>query len=327
MDVISGLICAYRLDGNGGGAAVDWPAAQHAVGAEGAEGALWLHFERKSADVHEWLDTASGLDSVIVEALLAEDTRPRSLVGPGGLMVILRGVNLNEGADPEDMISVRLWVDEQRIITLRYPKLRAIGDVRESIEAGTGPCTPGDFIVHLIEHLLDRMAPVLEDLQDSIDALETEVIESHRYELRSELIQIRRRAIILRRYLAPQREVLSRLQAERTPVLGDRHRAQLREQTDRLLRYVEDLDALRERASITQEELAGRLSEKLNRNMYVLSLVAAVFLPLGLLTGLLGINVGGIPGSEYKWAFMIVCVILVSLAGVGVWLFRRLNFL
>jgi zinc transporter len=99
----------------------------------------------------------------------------------------------------------------------------------------------------------------------------------------------------------------------------------LREAADRLARYVEDLDALRERAAVTQEELTSRFSEQMNRTMYILSLVAAVFLPLGLLTGLLGINVGGMPGTDSNWAFAIVCAILILLAGAGVWAFRRLR--
>ena len=76
----------------------------------------------------------------------------------------------------------------------------------------------------------------------------------------------------------------------------------IREIAERTSRFVEDIDAAKDRAAITQEELNSRLSEQMNKAMYVLSIVAAIFLPLGLLTGLLGINVGGIPGAENKWA-------------------------
>ena len=170
------------------------------------------------------------------------------------------------------------------------------------------------------------MSPVLETLDEVVDNLEEQVVEAQTYELRSRLGDVRRQAIALRRYLAPQRDVMARLQSERVPWLTDLDRARLREAADRLTRYVEDLDASRERAAVTQEELAGRLSEQMNRTMYVLSLVAAVFLPLGLLTGLLGINVGGIPGTETPWAFAMVCSILVILAAAGIWAFRRMRF-
>ena len=65
----------------------------------------------------------------------------------------------------------------------------------------------------------------------------------------------------------------------------------------------------------------------MNRTMYILSIVAGIFLPLGLLTGLLGINVGGMPGTESKIAFTVVCVFLVVVAGVEYWIFRRKKWL
>jgi len=96
----------------------------------------------------------------------------------------------------------------------------------------------------------------------------------------------------------------------------------LREIADRTTRFVEDLDSARERAAVTQEELMGRLSEQMDKRMYMLSLVAAVFLPLGFLTGLLGINVGGIPGAEFPWAFAIVTAGLITLVAIQVIVFR-----
>ena len=65
----------------------------------------------------------------------------------------------------------------------------------------------------------------------------------------------------------------------------------------------------------------------MNKTMYVLSIVAGIFLPLGLLTGLLGINVGGIPGTEHPLAFMLVCVLLLIIAGGLVWLFKRMKWM
>ena len=129
--------------------------------------------------------------------------------------------------------------------------------------------------------------------------------------MRAELAELRRDAIKLRRYLAPQREALGRLQSENVSWLTDADRLRLREVSDRLIRHLEDLDAVRERAVVVQEELMSQLSDQLNKRMYVLSIVAAMFLPLGFLTGLLGINVGGIPGSESPYGFMIFSLILI----------------
>jgi zinc transporter len=318
-----GLIWACVLDGKGGASQV----GIDEIGTPLSEGrSLWLHWDRKSPAAEQWLRERSGLDAIVCEALLAEETRPRSLLVGEGLLTTLRGVNLNEGAEPEDMTSIRAWIDAGRVITLRGQRVMAIQDIRDSLEQGKGPTTPGDFLVDLASRLIERMSPVLVALDETVDDLEEQVVEAQTYELRSRLGDVRRQAIALRRYLAPQRDVMAKFQSERVPWLTDLDRARLREAADRLTRYVEDLDASRERAAVTQEELAGRLSEQMNRTMYVLSLVAAVFLPLGLLTGLLGINVGGIPGTESNVAFAIVCVVLLVLAVVGIWAFRRLRF-
>ena len=170
-----------------------------------------------------------------------------------------------------------------------------------------------------------RMGGVINELEDKGAELEEAVLTVESHELRPMLASIRRDAINLRlrRYMAPRREAIARLQSEKVSWLAEEDRMRLRETYDRLTRYIEDLDAARERAAVTQEELISRLSEQMDNRMYVLSIVAAIFLPLGFLTGLLGINVGGIPGSEYKAAFFVFCALLVGLVIVEVVIFKK----
>ena len=89
----------------------------------------------------------------------------------------------------------------------------------------------------------------------------------------------------------------------------------LREQANRITRYVEDLDLVRERALVVQEELLNRIAQEQNARMYLLSIVAAIFLPLSFLTGVFGMNVGGLPGVENKGAFLLVAI---GMLAVGV---------
>jgi zinc transporter len=249
------------------------------------------------------------------------------MVHNDGMLLILRGVNLNPGMDPEDMISIRFWIDANRIITLRHRRVMAIDDLRQAVEAGSGPVSPGGFLEDLSDRLVLRMGTVIADVDDSVDALEDEVLTEQSYDLRQKIAGIRRTAISMRRYLAPQRDVMARLYNEKVDWLDETTRMRLREIADRTTRYVEDLDAIRDRATVTQEELNNRLAEQMNKTMYVLSIVAGIFLPLGLLTGLLGINVGGIPGTENPLAFTLICILLVVIAGGLVWLFRRMKWM
>ncbi len=317
----NGLITAHLLDGEGGSRELDWDGVRSW---KPADGVLWVHGDRKAPGLVSWLKDESGIEDVIREALAADDPRPRSTVRGEALLVILRGVNMNPGADPEDMVSMRMWIEDSRVITLRHRRVMAVDDLRESFRTRNGARTAGEFLVEMTELLADRMGVVLSNLEDAVDALEDEVLTAERYELRSRLAEIRRQAIGLRRYLAPQRDAMSRLHAERVPWLTEMDRVYLREVSDRVTRYVEDIDAARERATVAQDTLNGQLSEQMNRNMYLMSIVAAVFLPLGLLTGLLGINVDGMPGSaDAPWAFAAVCGLLVVLAVGEIWLFRR----
>jgi zinc transporter len=323
MNSSDGLISAYLLNGRGGGRQIGWDEVRSW---KAERGFLWVHLNRTAPDARQWLKTEANLDPLVCEALLAKETRPRSQLADDAMFVILRGVNLNPGAEPEDMVSLRLWVEALRVITLRASHLMAIEDVRSTIGRNVGPKTGGEFLAAVAGRLIDRMAPIIDSLDDEIDDLEEQILETQNQKVRGKLASLRRRVITLRRYIAPQRDVMTRLSTERMGCVSDIDRLCLREVADRLTRYVEDLDAARERAAVTQEELTSRTAAQMNRTMYVLSLVAAVFLPLGLITGLLGINVGGIPGEKSPLAFIIVTLILVGLAGVMIWTFRRMRW-
>ena len=314
----------YRIDASGKATEFDWrsgPAPREEGGFD------WIHLNLQSDEARSWLTERSGLEPIVVDALLENETRPRSMAIGDGLVVILRGVNLNPGADPEDMVALRIWAEEGRVITGRRRSLIAVGDLMTAVDAGRGPRNAGDFLIDIADRLIGRMSGVLTDLNESVDAVEESLVEAPVHTQRSELTAIRRQAIALRRYLGPQRDALARLYNERVSWISDTQRMHFREVTDCTIRYVEDLEAARERTAITQEELNGQLAEQLNRRMYALSIVAGIFLPLGFITGLLGINVGGMPGVENPLAFTVVCV---SLSGFGVGLvllFRRLRWL
>ncbi len=324
MNEQPGLNIGYIFDGTGGGREIGWG---DIATWKPTDGPMWLHIDRNAEAARRWLGDRSGLDPMVTDALLAEESRPRAVTMGNGLLVILRGVNLNPGADPEDMVSVRLWIDEHRMISISARTVMAVGDISREIQEARGPRTTSDFLVELAARLVGRMAPVVDELDDLVDGLEDALLTGESRELRHGLRELRRTAIALRRYLAPQRDAMAGLQSENIPWFEPRQKARLREVTDRLQHFVEDLDEVRDRAAIVQDELMSRLSEQLNRNMYLLSVVAAIMLPLGLLTGLLGINVGGIPGAESSYGFLIVCTLLAAVAVLEVILVRRLHWI
>jgi zinc transporter len=321
MSEADGLIWAFDVDTSGRGTELGWDTLDGPL----TDGFRWVHLELEAEDARGWLHERSGLNEIECEALLADETRPRATPMGEGLLLILRGVNLNPGADPEDMVSIRLWADEKRVITVRRRRLLALEDIQSQMRKGRGASNVGEFVAELADRLVERMAGVVGSLDEGLDAVEED--DRAAQEQRMALVDLRRQSIALRRHLAPQRDALARLSTERISWLAEHERLLLREVLDRTTRYVEDLEAARERAALTQEELSNRLAEQMNRRMYALSVVAGVFLPLSFLTGLLGINVAGIPGAETWWAFAAVSASLGVFAVGEVILFRRLGWL
>jgi zinc transporter len=263
---------------------------------------------------------------MIAEALLAEETRPRLVLSGSALLLVMRGVNLNPGADPDDMVSVRVWIDPHRILSLRARRVMAVSDINTALEEGCGPADPAEYLLMLSKRLIERLEPTIEDLSDEVDGLEQEVVHLAGEENRHRLASMRHTAITLRRHIAPQRDVMNRLLTESIDWINATHRSCLRETTDMLTRFVEDLDSMRERASVIQDEMMNRQAAQMNHRMFVLSIIAVVFLPLSFLTGLLGINVGGIPGSDHRAAFAIVCAFLAGIAVAQIALLRRMRW-
>jgi zinc transporter len=315
-----GLLYAYLLDGNGGGRRLDMAEIESWTPGQGV---LWVHFDYTSEAARRWIRNQAGLEELVADALLTGETRPRATAIDDGLLLALRGINMNPGAEPDDMVSVRLWVDNERIISTRKRVLLSISDIAEKFDAGKGPTDTADFLVALADRIVWRMSDTVDQCEDLVADLEEQVLGEGHSSLRFDLATLRRQTITLRRYLAPQRDAFAKLITEKIAWLDDDSRLRLREVSDRLIRHIEDLDAVRERAAVTQEELLSRLSDQMNTRMYVLSVVAAIFLPLGFLTGLLGVNVGGIPGTENPRAFLLFLLFLVGIVVVQMLWFRH----
>lgn len=314
----SGLVCSYLFDGAGKGKPCTW---EDIRSWKPEDGVIWVHLERDFEDTKNWLYNEANIDRLAIDALVAEETRPRFTKHEDGMLLFLRGVNLLLGGDPEDMISIRIWIEDHRIISVRLRRSMAIRDIREAIAAGKGPQDQGDFVVMISSFLFARMEPVLTGMEDNLDTIEQTVLTGDLENLRREIAHLRIRSTILKRYIAPQREVMLGLCNAHIHWVTNDHKSHLQENHEHLTRYVEALDMIRERATIIQDEISNTMSERLNKNMYLLSLLTAIFLPLGFMTGLFGINIGGLPGVNNPHAFLYFMLGLAMSTGVMVYLF------
>lgn len=320
----TGLVSAYVLDGKGGARELDWDGVQAWTSNDGV---LWLHLDYTVPTIGPWLVEHGRVDELTRDALLDADPRPRAVPREDDLFLVLRGINQNEGSQPEDMVSIRAWIEPRRVITLRHRTSRSIRSIRADLAAGRGPRTVADLTTLLIERIVDHVVRRVDALGDEVAAAEERVLGESRNELRGLLADQRRRAISLRRFLAPQREAFGKLAGAHLAWLEPSHRTRLAEAADHMLRVIEELDAARDRAAVTQEELASRLTEQTNARLYMLSMITAVFLPLGFVCALLGVNVGGIPFRDDAWAFWVLCGLFAVGVGFQIWFFKKRGWL
>lgn len=320
-----GLRFASLLDGQGGCVDLDWAGVETW---RPGQGFLWIHLEQDTPEAESWLVGRSGIDPLVVEALLAEDLRPRIEPFEDGLLLILRGINLAE-RDEVELVPVHIWIDAHRLISLRERShaLNALRDIRLALKAGRGPRTAGRLLIQVAEKTARDMEPVLDDMNHEIEELEDRCMRLGSAELRQTLAEVRRRAIHLRRYLGPQRDALYRLRNEDTPMLDERDRLRLRGTIDRVVRHIEDLDAFRDRTLILHEDLTAQLSEKIAQTSNRLTALAALLLPPGIIAGMLGANIGGIPGQDDPHAFFEMLMVVVVIVAVQYVILRCMRWL
>jgi len=287
-------------------------------------GYRWVHFDLTDADLPGFL--AAHVPDIPAAALTAPETRPRCDRYEDGLMLNLRGVNLNPDGPTDQMVAVRMWVTAQLVVTVRVRKVFALNDMLAEATAGRAPGTPMHFVSTLATALMDRVRDTVFDLSERVARMEDSVHDDDR-PLPTELAEERRMAIRLRRYLAPQRDALVALVGTDSPLMSPDMRNQLREQANLAKLTVEELEGLIARMTAIQDHHTAQAALKQGHNGYVLSIVAAVFLPLGFFTGLFGVNVAGMPGIDTPWAFAALCVALLVLTVVAVIVLRRLKWI
>jgi zinc transporter len=309
-----GLLHAIIMDGKGGGRELTFEQLDSPRPAD--SGPLWVHIDYTSKRARKWLSSQPGADAMVCAALLSEDTRPSVREHGDGLLVNMRGVNLNPGSDPEDMVSVRLWLENDLIVSTRRRRVLVTRTLYDELKAGHGPKTPGEFLVMLSERLEEDIGPAVDELDEALDLAE-EAFQSRSNDssgYRGEFSRLRRQAALLRRYIAPQRIALEEMSRIPNAILTPSNCLRLRDEGDKLTRYLEDIDLIRERSMVAQEELLSELALEQNNRIYVLSIVAAVFLPLSFFTGLMGMNVAGLPGTENPLAFTIIIGLMLAIA-------------
>lgn len=294
-----------------GGNARELPLAE-AGSSFGTVELLWLHLDGGDETAKAWILAQSDIPDVARNALLARETRPRSEPVEDGAIINMRAMGKNPDSDPDPLVSIRFWSERGRVVSFAYREPKALDSVAGQFVRGAIH-DPGDLLTAFAVQTTAEIDPEVAALGDKLDTIEERVDADSARSTRRRVSRIRADAIGYRRFVAPQREALERMAVQRCTWLDEDDRLHLREAADRYARMAEELEAVRERAAIVHDELTDLRGEKMDSRALLISIVALIFLPLTFITGLLGMNVQGIPYAEEPWAFWGIvgfCVLL-----------------
>lgn len=320
------LLIGRVLDGKGGGRPIGWPEAlRWTPGAPGE--VLWVHLDRTQPGICALLQEQLAIPRPTAEFLVSDDTRPRAFREGNCLVSTLRSINSNPGAQPEDMVSIQIWSDGKRLVSLRRNPVQTTRDTLALIDAGTGPSDAGALVTSLVRFMIMRMNRSIVDMNDQIDALEQADTSDNRDQLLEKIAVIRRECLGLQRHMGPQHEALEVISSDAPEWFEKHDRREIAETIERLRRYLDDINISKESAVVLQDELRARAVARSDRTNYLLTIIAAIFLPLTFATGLLGINVGGIPGADNDQAFWVVVGLCLAIFAMQMLLFWKWKWL
>ena len=317
----SGLICGYIVDARGDMRPVDWTEMDAALGEDG--GLVWLHFNQADVRTRHWIETCSRIPSGAKTLLLGTDSHMRIEATGSGLAGVVGDLHHGFVEQSDEFDVLRLYLDSHCLISTRRKPLLAIDKLRQALGEGLKVDRPIGLLTQFLHHVTDTLGDLILGLAGDVDDMEDRILDDQPGQCGPQLGRTRRIAARLRRHMVPQQHALLGLLTRLPPWVEEREATALRSAIERLTVLGHDLDLVQERARLLQEQASARLAEATNRNLYALSIVTTMFLPMTLVTGVFGMNLGGMPGVQDGWGFWIGLAVMGGAGLVTVLAFWR----
>ncbi|MGL4826155.1 MAG: CorA family divalent cation transporter [Vibrionaceae bacterium] len=282
------------------------------------EAGNWYHCQRDNPQFCQWLNEIE-LPDAIIEAMLTSDTRPRfEMYSEECFLINLRGINLNDGANPDDMLSVRMLWYKGALISTRKISSRAISLVVSKLEQGTGPTTLSGLVTAISNGINQIIADFIAPIEEKIDAPDEQNVD--------ETQKLVSRLLHLNRYLKPQRYVFEDLLACDIAALQS-EKSHFKNTLDGVIRINESITFYLEQLNLALQSQEQRQARMMNRNTYLFSIIAGIFLPASFFTGLFGVNIAGMPGTDRGDAFFLFCGVIVLVSIIEIIILKKLKFI
>ena len=287
---------------------------------------IWADVTEPTADDGVMLRDVFGIHELAVEDALSEMAHPKVEAYGDLLYVVLHGINFHASEHAFDTHDTDFFVTSQFLVTVHDGKRRSIAHV-------TALCAKSGHIlaegpVALMHRIVDTMVghyhPEVDELEDWLDDLERQVVESPKQQLTSEILAVKRDITGLRRIVIPQRDVLGRLSRREFGLIGQEMAYRFRDVYDQLVRLSDDATIFQDRVTGILDAHLASVSIQLAQASKLIAVVATLFGPLTVLTGMYGMNVPlpHLPGGPEMQFWWVVGFMVSAAAAMFVW-FRR----
>jgi zinc transporter len=304
-----GLICGYQLSANTSAREIGPEKIVESLANEDVT--TWLHFNLTDARARRWLVESSFLPNALKE-VLEEHSEGRRIeaVQDAGLLLVAGDFTYEDESDPSEVAPIWCFASARLLITTRLHPLKSSDDLRQQMRAGLRASSGLELLSLLLDLRTARIKRLAAEMVDQLDHIEDQILAGNIELQREQLGRARRLCARLRRQFSPERSDMSRFMHRHGDGFAENDRESLHASIDSLALAIEEIAELYERAKLLQEELASRLAENTNRNLYALSILTAVLLPMTLVTGIFGMNVAGLPGMSGATSFWWVMVLI-----------------
>ena len=324
----AGLICGYLFD-----AAADQPvrsldSAQAAErlgdwNSSNPDAYLWLHFNFSHAQAERWVQRHAGLPDAFFESLHSGLASTRIEQADDMLIAVINDLHFEFNFDSSDISTMWIGVGAKLVVTARTKPLRSVDALRTAVKAGDAPRSTTELLEHLLREQASALVDIVRGVTARIDDIEDDLLAGRREVKRARLGTLRRLLVRLQRLLAPEPAALFRLLQSPPAWMDEADVDELRGSTEEFSVVLRDMLSLQERIKLLQEEIAASVNEDNNRSLFVLTVVTVLALPINILAGMFGMNVGGIPFADNKHGFWIVVAIVLGFTVVAGWLAFR----
>ena len=323
----SGLIVGYLFEDGRAPAPIDSSAAATLIdGAHSrpqgktANHFVWLHFNLSNGGAQRWLQQHAMLSPSFFEALHNTLRSTRVERDENWLVAVVNDVHFDFSFDSSDISTLWINLDNALVVTARHMPLRSVDQLRTRIKGGLSFHSTSEFLEHLLRSQADVLVDIVRSVTARIDDVEDDLLAGKPRYKRVKLGSLRRLLVRLQRLLAPEPASLFRLLQHPPEWMAAGDRQALREASEEFSVVLSDMASLQERIKLLQEEVSTAMTEENNRTLFVLTAVTVLALPINIMAGLFGMNVGGIPLAQHPHGFWIVVLMVLLITGVAAWL-------